>query len=144
MISTLVTAAATAREQRRQIAAAGADLQHGVVAIEVELLHDARLEFRRPHALTLPERNFEVRKGQRAICGWHEILAPHFEQKVQHTLVEHVPGPDLLLDHVEPRLLEIHPVFPRDEGHDRSHITRSASRRCALSHVNRPEQARLR
>ena len=44
--------------------------------------------------------------------GRNEILAAHREQEVEHVLVEHLPGANLLLDHVEARLLDIHEGCP--------------------------------
>ena len=37
----------------------------------------------------------------------HEGLALDHEEQVEHGLIEHVPWPDLLLDHVEARFLEV-------------------------------------
>jgi hypothetical protein len=42
------------------------------------------------------------------VLGRHELLARHEVEQVEHVLVEHLPGADLLLDHVGARLLEIH------------------------------------
>jgi hypothetical protein len=61
-------------------------------------------------------------------------LAPHREQQVQHGLVEHFPRADLLLDHVEACLLEIHaylckPIDPRGEISNRLRSCRIC--RCA-------------
>ena len=38
----------------------------------------------------------------------HELLAADPEEEVEHALVEHFPRADLLLDHVEARVLEVH------------------------------------
>ena len=40
--------------------------------------------------------------------GRHEFLAAHDEQQVEDVLIEHVPRADLLLDHVEAGLLDVH------------------------------------
>ena len=48
----------------------------------------------------LADRNLEIRKGQVAVLRRHEMLARHEIEQVEHVLVEHVPGTDLLLDHV--------------------------------------------
>jgi hypothetical protein len=42
------------------------------------------------------------------VRGGDELLAAHREEEVEDDRIEHVPGADLLLDHVEPRLLEVH------------------------------------
>jgi hypothetical protein len=52
--------------------------------------------------------NFQVREGEGAVRGRHELLARHEIEQIEHVLVEHLPGADLLLDHVGARLLEIH------------------------------------
>ena len=57
--------------------------------------------------LAVAERDFHVGKGQRAVLRRHEVFAVQAQQQVEHVLVEHVPGPDLLLDHVEAGAFEI-------------------------------------
>ena len=63
-----------------------------------------------------PQRDLHVGEGERPVRRRHERLTLDDEQQVQHRLVEHVPWPHLLLDHVESCLLEIqsgsHPRFP--------------------------------
>ena len=48
------------------------------------------------------------------MLGRHVVLAAHGEQEVEHVLVEHVPRADLLLDHVEARLFDVHGVRGSD------------------------------
>ena len=96
------------REQRGQVAAAGADLEHAVGLVHVELLQHARLELGLPHALAFAERDLQVGERERAVLRRHELLARHDVEQVEHVLVEHLPGADLLLDHIGARLLEIH------------------------------------
>jgi hypothetical protein len=52
--------------------------------------------------------DFHVDKGQRLVGQRHEIFALDDRQQLQHMGVEHVPGADLLLDHVEAGLFEVH------------------------------------
>ena len=51
---------AHAGEQRREISAAGADLEHALAGDKLELLQDARLHLRRPHRSTRRQRNLEI------------------------------------------------------------------------------------
>ncbi len=51
-------------------------------------------------------------KARSRVLGGHEVLALHLEEQVQHVLVENFPGADLLLDHVEAGLLDVHPRVP--------------------------------
>jgi hypothetical protein len=48
----------------------------------------------------VPERDLEIRESDVAVLRRHELLALDGEQQVEHALVEHLPRPDLLLDHV--------------------------------------------
>ena len=48
----------------------------------------------------MADRNRQVGIGERAVGLGHERLARHLRQDVEHAHVEHVPGTDLLLDHV--------------------------------------------
>jgi hypothetical protein len=99
------------REQRREIAAAGADLEHPLVLARRELLHDARLDLRRHHLLALADRDLHVGEGERATGGGQEVLARHGVEQVENRLVEHLPGADLLLHHVGACLIEVHGAF---------------------------------
>jgi hypothetical protein len=47
-------------------------------------------------------------KASVALRGRHEVLALDDRQQMQHMGVEHVPGADLLLDHVETGLFQVH------------------------------------
>src|SRR5579859_2153613 len=100
------------REQGREIAAAGADLEHAVGLAQGKLLQHARLESGWPHPLAFADRDLHVAEGQRAMRRRYELLARHDVEQVEHVLVEYVPGPDLLLDHVEAGLFDVHGVAP--------------------------------
>ena len=102
--------ARAAREERREVTRAGADLVHAVVRLHRELLHDPRLDLGLQHRLAVPDRNLEVREREVAMLGGHEELALHLEEQVEDRGIEHVPGADLLLDHVETGLLDVHGV----------------------------------
>jgi len=52
------------------------------------------------HQFAMADRNRQVGVGERAVGLGHERLARHLRQDVEHAHVEHVPGTDLLLDHV--------------------------------------------
>ena len=103
--------AAATGEKRGQITASGADLQRRLVRLEVELLQHPRLHLRRPHPLAFADRDFKIRKRERAIGERDEVFAPHLEQQVEHLLVKNLPGAYLLLHHVETCLLEVHPCL---------------------------------
>lgn len=54
------------------------------------------------------QRNFEIRERDVAIRGRNEIFTLDDRQQFQDVLVQHIPGTDLLFDHVETRLLDVH------------------------------------
>ena len=54
------------------------------------------------------QRNLEVGEREQAIRRRDEFLAAHDEQQVEDVLIEHFPRADLLLDHVEAGLLDVH------------------------------------
>jgi len=63
------------------------------------------------------QRHLGVDEGQRAIRRRDEVLALDHREQRQHALVQHVPGADLLLDHVEAGLFDVHGGLPvRDVG----------------------------
>ena len=64
-------------------------------------------------AFACADRDLEVGERELAIGLRHELFAPHDVEQIQHLLVEHFPGPDLLLDHVEPGLLDIHKILEK-------------------------------
>jgi hypothetical protein len=96
-----------ARHQGGEVACARADLEHAIALPQHELLQHARFHLRRPHPVAVPERQFEIGQRERPISLRHEVLAVHGKEQVEHARVEHVPGTDLLLDHVEARLLVV-------------------------------------
>ena len=93
-------------EQRRHVAAAGADFQDTVAGPDGELLQHARLEPGRQHGFAMAERDLHVDESETAILRGHELFAPHRKQQIEHFLVQHFPRPDLLFDHVEPRAFD--------------------------------------
>ena len=103
--------AAATREKRGQVSASGADLQRRLVRLEVELLQYPRFHFRRPHPFAFADRDFKIRKRERAIGERDEVFAPHLEQQVEYLLVKNLPGAYLLLHHIETCLLEVHPCL---------------------------------
>src|SRR5207302_3627469 len=65
------------------------------------------------------------------------IFAPYGVEQVQHVLVEHFPGADLLLDHVEAGLLEVHlGSGGRRDGVDSSIGRRPARRARSEEHTS--------
>jgi hypothetical protein len=78
------------------------------VRLERQLLHDARLHLGLHHRLPVAQRDLQVGEGEGCMLRRDEILALHLEQELEHGRIEHLPGADLLLDHVEARLLDVH------------------------------------
>jgi hypothetical protein len=97
-----------AGEQGGGVAAAGADLEHVVGGLERQVLHQTSLHARRQHAGVTAQRQLQVGEGQGAVRLGHEGLARHARQQVEHAGIEHLPGADLLLDHVEAGLFQAH------------------------------------
>ena len=58
--------------------------------------------------LARQQRYLGVDEGQRAHGRRHEVFAAHSGQQRQHGGVQHIPGADLLLDHVEAGGFEVH------------------------------------
>src|SRR5206468_4775408 len=89
------------------------------------------------------QKNLEIRKSEDPIGGLNEFLAPDGEQQVEDLLIQHFPGADLLLDHVEACLLGVHTKLITNlrsklqltDGHLLCLIS--------LSHVNREPAALL-
>jgi len=95
-------------DQSGHIAAASANLQHAVVLGEVELLHEAGFQLGREHLVAARQRDLDVHEGQAAVGGGHELFTANDRQQGQHGRVQHVPGADLLFDHVEAGLFDVH------------------------------------
>ena len=100
-------ACAPARQQRGHVARACADLKHALVGLHLQVLQQARFHARGQHAFAVAQGDFQVGKGQCLVRRWHKVFAWHFGQQGQDVGVEHVPGPDLLLDHVESGLGDV-------------------------------------
>jgi len=66
------------------------------------------VHLRREHRLAVRQRDRRVRECNVAVTQRRELLALHLEHRLQDPFVEHVPGADLLLDHLLARGLEIH------------------------------------
>jgi hypothetical protein len=93
-------------------AAASADLEYFFMLLDGQILEHPGLYLGRQHALTGMavgrQRNFKVSKGQGLVCLGHKVFPFDHGQQGQHLAVEHLPGADLLLDHIESGLFEIH------------------------------------
>ncbi len=76
-----------------------------------QFLQHARFDARRQHVLASRQRHFEVDESQFAVDRGDEIFTLDDREQIQHVLVEHFPGTDLLFDHVETRLFDIHGGF---------------------------------
>jgi hypothetical protein len=64
------------------------------------------------------QRDFHVHKSQRLVGGGHEVFALDHGEQGEDLVVQHFPGADLLLNHVETGLFVVHggPVGWRDRG----------------------------
>ena len=58
--------------------------------------------------LAMAERDLHVGEGEPGVRRGDELLALHLEEQAEHGRVEDVPRPDLLLDHVEAGLFDVH------------------------------------
>ena len=96
-------------QQGRHVARACANFQHTVGGLNAQVLQDAGFHAGLQHAVTLAhglfrvvaqQGHFDVSECQAAVSGWHKVFAAHDGQQLQHVGIQHVPGPDLLLDHV--------------------------------------------
>ena len=98
-------------QQSGHIAAASADFEDAISRFDGQFLQHARLEFRRQHLFigsgAGDQRNFHVKKRKATVLRQHKFLTAHLEEQIQYLRIEHIPGPDLLLDHVEAGLFNI-------------------------------------
>ena len=99
-------------QQRSQVARAGANFQHLFMLLHGSVLQQSRLQARREHALAVADRDLHVNKGQRLVRQGHKVFALDHGQQVQHLVVQNVPWTNLLFDHVEARLFEVHFFTP--------------------------------
>src|SRR5262245_58889995 len=97
-----------AGEQRGHVPAAGADLEDSIGRFQHQLLHHARFHFWLQHGLTMADRYLHIGESERAVLRGDELFALYRPQEVEHPLVEHFPRPNLLLDHIEARAVDIH------------------------------------
>src|SRR5450631_1822058 len=96
------------RHERGEVARSGSHLVHALVGANAELLQDARLDLRLHHRFAVAQGNLEVGEGEVAALRGDEILALQLEEEIEDLGIEHLPGSDLLLDHVEAGLLDVH------------------------------------
>jgi len=54
------------------------------------------------------QRDLHVGECHRPVDRGHEVLPPDREHQVEHVLIQHLPGTDLLFHHVETRAFEVH------------------------------------
>ena len=101
------------RHQVGEVAAAGADLEHAVGGIQLQRLQQPRLHPGRHHHLAVADGHADVGVGEGAVVVGNEGVARRALHEVQHGLIQHLPGADLLLDHVESGLLDVHAGWRR-------------------------------
>jgi hypothetical protein len=98
----------TGGQQSGHVAAAGADFENLVGFLDTQLLQHLGFDLRRQHQLAAAERDFHVGESQVAIGRRREIFALDDEKEVENLRIQNIPGTDLLFDHVEACLLDIH------------------------------------
>ena len=96
------------RQQGRHVTAAGADFQHIFMLFDGNILQNTRFQLRREHAFAAAQWNFSIDEGQVFIGGRHEIFTLDHVQQLQHVEIQYVPWTDLLFDHIEAGLFDIH------------------------------------
>jgi hypothetical protein len=72
------------------------------------VLQHARLTAGRQHALAIAQGRFLLNKSQCLVGQRHKVFPFDERQQAQYFGIRHVPWPDLLLDHVEAGLFQIH------------------------------------
>ncbi len=95
-------------ETRRQIAAARSDDEHVVDRLHLQRLYDPALDLRRQHGLPVAERYFCVGERELAVLARDEVLAGGLCKRAQHAVVENLPCPQLLAEHLGACNLEVH------------------------------------
>ena len=81
-----------------------------------EVLDQARFQLRGQHALAVTERYLHIDEGEGSVLAGDEVFAVNAEERIEHRLIQYLPGSNLLLDHIETRLLEIHFEILKDGG----------------------------
>ncbi len=77
-----------------------------------QVLQDAGFHARGQHVLAARQRDFHVDEGQRGVGLRHELFPLDYRQQVKDFLIQHIPGADLLFDHIESGFLEVHLAIP--------------------------------
>jgi hypothetical protein len=100
-----------AGQQGGLVARAGADFKHAVCGFELQLLRQAGFHLGRKHDLAGVDGvdhqgQLDIGKGEAFHGRGHIAFTPDVEQGLQDAGIEHFPGADLLLDHVESSLLD--------------------------------------
>src|SRR5262249_50167023 len=97
-----------ASETRREIAATRADDEHLVDRLDLKSLQDAAFDFRREHRLAMRQRDLGVGEREVTVLARHELLAWRFCECAQNPIVEHLPSPQLLAEHLGACNVEVH------------------------------------
>jgi hypothetical protein len=80
--------------------------------LDLDGLEDLAFDDRNQHGAAMAEGDLGLGQGDALVGFRHKLLAADAHQHVEHAKIQHLPGADLLLDHVEPCLFEIHCVTP--------------------------------
>ena len=95
-------------EALAHVAGAGADFQHLVRLTHRQFLQNAGFEFGGQHGGAVAQGDFQIGEGQILVGSGDELFPLDHAEQVQHGLIQHVPGPDLLFDHVEAGFFQVH------------------------------------
>ena len=98
-----------AGEHRGRVARAGADLQHPLVAAQLQRLADRGDDPGLGDRLRLADRQGRVGVGAAAEALGDELLARHLPHRRQHALVADPAAAQLPLDHLRAQAVEVRP-----------------------------------
>src|SRR5207302_54253 len=87
-------------QARRDEAAAGPDLQHGLAGLRQQRLQEPAGHAGAQHMLPARQRHLDIGIGAVALRGRDKQLAGYPAHDLEHTSVQHVPRAHLLLDHL--------------------------------------------
>ena len=100
------------REQGGHVTRAGADFEHGFRVLSPPVPGARALRRAAPACAGHPATALRSRRRpDRGRTVGTKFSRLTIEEQIQHVLVEHFPGADLLFDHVETRLLDVHGGF---------------------------------
>jgi hypothetical protein len=109
-------AAGLVAQQGADVAGERADMQHGVTFAQIQVLDEPGFDAGCEQRTALVQGNFEVHEGLGLVCGRNKVFTADGGQQLQNRDVQDIPGADLLLDHVEAGLFDVHAGHPKGDG----------------------------